>query len=59
MDIREYLKSNVLVFDGGMGTYYAAKSKDPIERCEAANIQNPAQIYDIHMEYINFGARAI
>ena len=59
MDIREYLKSNALVFDGGMGTYYAAKSKDPIERCEAANIKNPAQIYDIHMEYINSGARAI
>lgn len=25
MDIREYLKENVLVFDGAMGTYFASK----------------------------------
>ena len=59
MDIREYLKNNVLVFDGGMGTYYAAKSKDPMERCELANIKNPEQVYDIHLEYIKSGAKAI
>ena len=59
MNIREYLKDNVLVFDGGMGTYFAAKSRTPFERCETANIVNPNQIYDIHTEYINAGCKAI
>ena len=59
MDIREYLKSNILVFDGGMGTYFAAKSREPFERCETANITNPDQIYEIHTEYINAGSKAI
>ena len=59
MSVREYLKDNVLVFDGSMGTYFAAKSRTPFERCESANVDNPEQIYNIHMEYIDSGCRAI
>ena len=52
MNIREYLKENVLVFDGGMGTYFASKSSGPFDRCEIANITKSQQIYNIHKEYI-------
>ncbi len=59
MNIRDYLKENVLVFDGGMGTYFASKNSGPFDRCEVANITKPQQIYDIHTEYINAGCKAI
>ncbi len=59
MNIREYLKENVLVFDGGMGTYFASKRSGPFDRCEIANITKSQQIYNIHKEYINAGCKAI
>ena len=45
--IIEYLKSNILVTDGAMGTYFASlyDTKEPPEYC---NIKDSKKIYDIH-----------
>lgn len=59
MDIREYIKQQVLVFDGAMGTYYAAKHRVPNDGCEAANLQEPGKVLEIHREYVQAGCRAI
>ena len=57
-NIRDYLKNNVLLFDGAMGTYYDELTDDGIG-CELANIKNPELIKGIHNEYIDSGAKAI
>ena len=50
-NIRDYLKNNILLFDGAMGTYYDELTDDGIG-CELANIKNPELIKGIHNEYI-------
>lgn len=57
-NIRDYLKNNILLFDGAMGTYYDELTDDGIG-CELANIKNPELIKGIHNEYIEAGAKAI
>ena len=49
-NIREYLKNNVLLFDGAMGTYYDELTDDGIG-CELANIKNSELIRGIHKEF--------
>ena len=46
--IIEYLKSNILVTDGAMGTYFASlyDTKEPPEYC---NIKDSKKIYDIKL----------
>ncbi len=57
-DIRAYLKNNVLVFDGAMGTLVSKYTR--LETmCELANISNSELIYDIHAKYINVGSMAL
>lgn len=58
-NIRDYIKNNILVFDGGMGTYFASKYKTMLERCENVNISDPTKIFAIHKEYIDAGCHAI
>lgn len=57
--IKEYLKDNILIFDGAMGTYYADISKDDISHCELCNLNNDKLIKKIHREYIDSGANII
>ena len=57
--VHEYIKENVLLFDGAMGTYYAAKHGRTASACELANMESPQEILDIHKEYISAGAKAI
>ena len=59
MDIREYLKEKPLVFDGGMGTYYAQKTHTRGKGVELANIETPLVVEEIHTEYLRAGAQAI
>ena len=58
-DIREHLKHEPLVFDGGMGTYYAQKTHTRGKGVELANIETPLVVETIHTEYLNAGAHAI
>ncbi|OOM14312.1 bifunctional homocysteine S-methyltransferase/methylenetetrahydrofolate reductase [Clostridium saccharobutylicum] len=57
--IREYLKKNILICDGAMGTYYSELTGNDITYCEFGNINNKDIIKRIHEEYINAGAKLI
>ncbi|MCR4601614.1 MAG: bifunctional homocysteine S-methyltransferase/methylenetetrahydrofolate reductase [Clostridia bacterium] len=58
-DIREYLKKQKLLFDGGMGTYYMSLHRETERTCEAANVENPESVREIHLAYMRAGSRAI
>ncbi len=58
MQLKEYLKSNILLTDGAFGTYYAQKyGHDSL--CERANINSPERVHSIHADYIRAGAKLI
>lgn len=57
--INEYLKNNILICDGAMGTYYSELSGNDISYCEFANLNNRTIIKKIHCEYIEAGAKLI
>ena len=57
--LRDYLKTAPLIFDGGMGTYYAQKLHTRGKGVELANIETPMVVGDIHTEYLRAGAQAI
>lgn len=57
--IKEYLKNNILICDGAMGTYYSEITGNDAEYCEFANINNKEVIKRIHSEYIEAGAKLI
>ena len=57
--IKDYLKDNILITDGAMGTYYAEKTNDEESFCELGNVNNPELIKEIHREYIDAGAKLI
>ncbi len=59
-DIRAYIKENgPLLFDGAMGTCYAALPGRTDQRCELASLTAPAEIAAIHRAYLDAGCRAI
>ena len=57
--IKEYLKENILLTDGAMGTYYSHITSQETTVSELANRYNPKLIKDIHQEYIEAGAKLI
>lgn len=59
MDIREYLKNNILLMDGAMETYFDALGESEEELAESANFTNPELIQNIHNSYIEKGAQLI
>ncbi|MFI3250052.1 MAG: bifunctional homocysteine S-methyltransferase/methylenetetrahydrofolate reductase [Eubacteriales bacterium] len=59
MNIRDYLKDQILLFDGAMGTYFSSIHSDPHYPCEDANITIPGTISKIHRRYLEAGAMAI
>lgn len=58
MTVKQYLEKSPLVFDGAMGTYYAA-IKHNVGKCELANINDRETVLKIHNEYIQAGSKAI
>lgn len=59
-DIRTYLKeSGPLLFDGAMGTYFAALPGRAGERCELGSLHHPEEVAKIHRAYLEAGCRAI
>lgn len=59
VNIREHIKKEPLIFDGGMGTYYAQKTHTRGKGVELANIETPIVVEEIHTEYLRAGAQAI
>ena len=60
IDIRAYIKENgPLLFDGAMGTCFAARPGRADQRCELANLTAPDEIAAIHRAYLDAGCRAV
>lgn len=57
--IREQIERGVLLFDGGMGTYFAGKNHQAGSGCELSNLSQPELIQAIHREYLEAGCQAI
>jgi methionine synthase I (cobalamin-dependent)/5,10-methylenetetrahydrofolate reductase len=60
MDIRSHLaQGRPLLFDGAMGTCFAALPGRAAERCESANLDHPEEILSIHRAYLAAGCQAV
>ena len=59
MDIRTYLKNNLLYLDGGMGTLLQAKGLKAGELPERWNITHASVIKDIHKAYFESGSNVV
>ncbi|HEX9025879.1 MAG TPA: homocysteine S-methyltransferase family protein, partial [Clostridium sp.] len=59
MGLKEYIKDNILVFDGAMGTMLQKKGLKLGENPEVLNLKQPIIIEEIHREYIDSGANVI
>ncbi|MCI8869638.1 MAG: bifunctional homocysteine S-methyltransferase/methylenetetrahydrofolate reductase [Lawsonibacter sp.] len=60
MDIREFLaRGEPLLFDGAMGTCFAARPGREGRSCELASLDSPQEILDIHRAYLQAGCRAV
>ena len=57
--IKEYLKNNILITDGAMGTYYSELTGNDVSYCEFGNLTHKDIIKRIHNEYIEAGAKLI
>ena len=55
----EYLKNHTLLADGAMGTYYGEKYQEDGFLVEKANLLFPERIKEIHLEYLQSGARLL
>lgn len=56
--LKEYIKSNTLIVDGAMGTYYQQITNE-LTASELANISTPEVIGDIHKAYVEAGAMLV
>ena len=59
MKILDYLKNNLLVLDGGMGTLLQARGLAVGELPEEWNITHPDVIIDIHKAYYDAGSNVV
>lgn len=59
MDIKEYIKNNILIFDGAMGTMLQQKGLKMGENTELYGFKNPDKLMDIHKLYLEAGANVI
>lgn len=59
IDILEYIKKQVLIFDGGMGTALQRQGLSEEEPPELWNAKRPDVIRLLHQEYFNAGAIAV
>jgi 5-methyltetrahydrofolate--homocysteine methyltransferase len=59
LDVREYLKNRILIFDGAMGTMLQQSGLKTGELPEVLNIKESSKITEIHKEYIKAGAKVI
>jgi 5-methyltetrahydrofolate--homocysteine methyltransferase len=59
MNIKEYIKSNRLYLDGGMGTLLQACGLEAGELPEKWNITHPDVVTDIHRSYFDAGSNVV
>ena len=59
MTVLEYLKDNIVILDGGMGTLLQQRGLKPGELPESWNIKRPEDITDIHRAYFDAGSNIV
>ncbi len=59
MKLKDFLKENILLMDGAMGTYYQQLQENKETIAELANLSEPDTILKIHREYLEAGADII
>lgn len=59
MNFIDYLKNNILLFDGAMGTMMQKKGLLLEELPETLNMTHPESILDIHKEYVQAGSDVV
>ena len=59
MKLKEYLQSNFLILDGGMGTLLQEQGLAVGERPELWNLTHPDAIRSIHAAYLSAGANVV
>jgi len=59
MNIKDFLKNNILILDGGMGTLLQEKGLAPGELPERWCLTHPGIIADIHKAYLAAGSNAV
>lgn len=57
--LKQYLKDNILLTDGAMGTYFEALKPEADYSCELGCFYDEELISDIHKKYIEAGAQLI
>lgn len=59
MDVRTYLKENIVYLDGGMGTLLQEQGLKPGEHPERWNLSHPDAITAIHKAYYDAGSNVV
>lgn len=59
LNVREYLKDNILIFDGAMGTMLQKSGLEAGGLPEIYNIEHPDIVRGIHEKYVKAGADAV
>lgn len=59
MEIRDFIKNNIVILDGGMGTLLQAKGLKPGEHPERWNISHPEAVTSIHKAYYEAGSNIV
>lgn len=59
MDVREFIKDNILLFDGAMGTMLQKKGLKIGENPEVFGLKNPDKLMEIHKEYLEAGSNVL
>ena len=59
MNIREFLKNNILILDGGMGTLLQKEGLSPGEHPEMWNIIHSDVVERIHRNYFDAGSNVV
>ena len=59
MEIKEYLKDNILIFDGAMGTMLQNEGLPIGESPEVFGMENPDKLLKIHKKYLEAGSNVL
>ncbi|MBE6696488.1 MAG: homocysteine methyltransferase, partial [Ruminococcaceae bacterium] len=59
MELKEYLKNNLVYLDGGFGTLLQSRGLSAGELPERRNLTHPDLIKGIHLDYYNAGANIV
>ena len=59
MNFKEFLKDNIVILDGGMGTILQSKGLMPGEKTEMWNISHPDVIKKVHKAYFDAGSNVV